>query len=115
MIGRPDGSECSETRSREAVARLPDRLARPRPHLTQIKGKGKNHPASLLGVLASLARYSRALRACLGVNASGEEPPVCARSPASFPWTTLPTGVTIAGNHTYRLRRCETSHRGECS
>src|SRR5262245_49448739 len=37
-----------------------------------------------------------------------EEPSVCVCSPASFPWTTLPPGVTIARNQLYRLRRCDT-------
>jgi hypothetical protein len=37
-----------------------------------------------------------------------EEPSVCVCSPASFPWTTLPTDETIARNHIYRLRRCDT-------
>jgi hypothetical protein len=35
-----DHLNTSETRSREAVLRLPHRLARPRPRLTQIQEKG---------------------------------------------------------------------------
>ena len=42
------------------------------------------------------------------VTGKPEEPSVCVCSPASFPWTTLPPGVTIARNHIYRLRRCDT-------
>lgn len=38
LIGEPYGPESSETRSREAVSRLPDRLARRRPRLAQIQG-----------------------------------------------------------------------------
>ena len=36
-------------------------------------------------------------------------------SQATFPWTTRPTDVTIAGNHNGRRRRFDTSQRGALS